>query len=203
MNAVFSAQFLTSDLYNWVILPLLIFIGGMAYVTLSTLRNVFIARGFRKIVPVLGFFEVLIWLTAVSSTIRNLHNVACYLGFAGGYSMGIYIGLAIEARLALGLQVLRIITNQDPSELLKALQQANMGTTSLDGHGSKGPVKVIFTTVKRKDVHLVNEIIQKHTPNAFYTIEDIRQASQGVFPSQQGANRFSFLKLLLPGSQFR
>lgn len=203
MTSYFSKEFLASDLFNWLVLPLFIFAGGMVYVALATLRNVFIARNLRKIVPVIGFFEVLIWLTAVSSTIKNLHNIACYLGFAAGYSTGIYIGLAIEARLALGLQVIRIITNQDPSELLQALQTANIGTTQLDGKGSKGPVKVIFTTVKRKDVQQVCEIITAHNPNAFFTIEDIRQANQGVFPNQAGAARFSFLKALLPGGQIR
>ncbi|HEX5002653.1 MAG TPA: DUF5698 domain-containing protein, partial [Bacteroidia bacterium] len=140
MNTIFSAEFMTSDLFNWFVLPFFIFLGGMIYVTLATLRNVFIARNLGKIVPFLGFFEVLIWLTAVSSTIKNLHNVACYIGFAAGYSTGIYIGLAIEARLALGIQILRIITNQDPTALLNALREANMGTTMIDGHGSKGPV---------------------------------------------------------------
>jgi uncharacterized protein YebE (UPF0316 family) len=203
MNFHFSEEFLASDIYRWVVLPLYIFTGGMVYVALATLRNVFIARNLRKIVPLVGFVEVLVWLTAVSSTIKNLNNIACYFSFAAGYSMGIYIGLAIEARLALGLQVIRIITNQDPTELLNALRNANMGTTMLDGSGSKGPVKVIFTTVKRKDVQQVSDIITLHNPNAFYTVEDIRQANQGVFPNQQGPGRFSFLKALLPGGQMR
>jgi uncharacterized protein YebE (UPF0316 family) len=201
MNSLFSEEFIASDLYNWFLLPLYIFTGALTYVALATLRNVFIARNLRKIVPVVGFFEVLVWLIAVSSTLKNLHNIACYIGFASGYSAGIYVGLAIEARLALGLQVIRIITNQDPTGLLNTLRSANLGTTVLDGTGSKGPVKVIFTTVKRKDVQMVCEMIIKHQPNAFFTVEDIRQANQGVFPNQNGSHPFSFLKGLLPGGR--
>jgi uncharacterized protein YebE (UPF0316 family) len=194
-----SLQLLQSDAFNWFILPLLIFLARTCDVTLATLRNIFIHRNLKKIVPILGFFEVLIWLVAVSQTINNLHNIACYIAFAGGYSMGIFVGITIEERLALGKQVLRIITNQETSGLAHALQEANMGVTILDGHGSKGPVKVIFTTLKRKDVQMVHDMIQKYTPNAFYTIEDIRNASQGVFPHQDGESRFSFLRTLLPG----
>lgn len=193
-----SAEFLQSDLFNWVILPLLIFIARTCDVTLATLRNIFIARNIKKIVPLLGFFEVLIWLVAVSQTINNLHNIACYIGFAGGYSMGIFVGITIEGKLALGKQVVRIITNQDTTSLVAAMSEANMGVTILDGNGAKGPVKVIFTTLKRRDVQLVDELINKHTPKAFYTIEDIRNSNQGVFREKQ-ESKFSFLRMLLPG----
>ncbi|MBK8873916.1 MAG: DUF2179 domain-containing protein [Bacteroidia bacterium] len=193
-----SAEFLQSDLFNWAILPLLIFIARTCDVTLATLRNIFIARNIKKIVPLLGFFEVLIWLVAVSQTINNLHNIACYIGFAGGYSMGIFVGITIEGKLALGKQVVRIITNQDTTSLVAAMSAANMGVTILDGNGAKGPVKVIFTTLKRRDVQLADQLINKHTPNAFYTIEDIRNSNQGVFREKQ-ESKFSFLKMLLPG----
>lgn len=194
-----NSEFLQSDFFNWLVLPLLIFLARTCDVTLATLRNIFIARNIRKIVPLLGFFEVLIWLVAVSQTINNLHNIACYIGFAGGYSMGIFVGLTIEEKLALGKQVVRIITNQDPTNLINALYEAKMGVTVLDGQGVKGPVKVIFTTLKRKDVSFVDELIQRHTPNAFYTIEDIRNSNLGVFPEKKGENRYSFLRILLPG----
>lgn len=195
-----SVEFMQSDLFNWVFLPLMIFLARTCDVTLATLRNIFISRNIRKIVPLLGFFEVTIWLVAVSQTIHNLHNVACYIGFAGGYSMGIYVGLTIEEKLALGKQVIRIITNQDPTNLLSALYDAKMGATILDGKGVKGPVKVIYTTLKRKDVQFVDELIKRHTPNAFYTIEDIRNSNSGVFPEKKGETRYSFLKKLLPGA---
>lgn len=195
-----SVEFMQSDLFNWVFLPLMIFLARTCDVTLATLRNIFISRNIRKIVPLLGFFEVTIWLVAVSQTIHNLHNIACYIGFAGGYSMGIYVGLTIEEKLALGKQVIRIITNQDPTNLLSALYDAKMGATIIDGKGVKGPVKVIYTTLKRKDVQFVDELIKRHTPNAFYTIEDIRNSNSGVFPEKKGETRYSFLKKLLPGA---
>jgi uncharacterized protein YebE (UPF0316 family) len=113
--------------------------------------------------------------------------------------MGIFVGITIEEKLALGKQVVRIITNQDPDNLVKALYDNNMGVTILEGKGATGPVKVIFTTLKRKDVQFVDYLIQKHTPNAFYTIEDIRNSNMGVFPEKRAESKYSFLKILLPG----
>ena len=173
--------FLDSELFRWVIMPLLIFIARMCDVTLGTLRNVFISKGLRHVVPVIGFFEVLIWLISMRQIMQHLDNVMCYISFAGGFSMGTYVGLKIEARLALGVQVIRIITNQDSQQLILALQKENIGITVIDGQGAKGPVKIIFTLANRKDIVIIRELINMHNPTAFYSIEDVRAASQGVF----------------------
>jgi len=162
-------------------MPLLIFLARMCDVTLGTLRNVFISKGLRHVVPVLGFFEVLIWLISIRQIMQHLDNVMCYISFAGGFSMGTYIGLKIESRLALGVQVIRIITNQESRELVRALQKENIGITVIDGQGAKGPVKIIFTIAHRKDIVIIRELINIHNPQAFYTIEDVRAANQGVF----------------------
>lgn len=173
--------FLDSELFRWVIMPLLIFIARMCDVTLGTLRNVFISKGLRHVVPVIGFFEVLIWLISIRQIMQHLDNVMCYISFAGGFSMGTYVGLKIEARLALGVQVIRIITNQDSQQLILALQKENIGITVIDGQGAKGPVKIIFTLANRKDIAIIRELINRYNPTAFYSIEDVRAANQGVF----------------------
>jgi len=142
---------------------------------------VFISKGFRKIVPLLGFFEVLIWIVVVAQVMKNLNNIACYLAWAGGFATGTYVGLQIEERLALGLQVIRIITNQNCDDLLAALKKDNHGITVVEGQGGVGPVKMIFTIIKRKNVQSVVTIIEQYNPSAFYSIEDIRNANQGVF----------------------
>src|SRR3954467_8409400 len=108
-----DTSFLESDLFRWVLMPLLIFLARMCDVTLGTLRNVFISKGLRRVVPVLGFFEVLIWLISIRQIMKYLDNPMCYLGFAGGFSMGTYVGMLVERKLALGMQVLRIITEKE------------------------------------------------------------------------------------------
>ncbi len=51
----------------------------------------------------------------------------------------------------------------------------------MDAQGSKGPVKIILTVVKRKNIDPIIKIIHKNNPNAFYSIEDIRDVKRGVF----------------------
>lgn len=192
-----NPTFLHSDFFNWVILPLLIFLSRLMDVTLGTLRHILLSRGIKKIVPVLGFFEVLIWIVVIAQIMKNLNNIMCYFAWAGGFATGTLVGILIEEKLAIGMQVIRIITNQDCTQLIDALQKEDLGVTVIDGYGGKGPVKIIFTVIKRKNFENVAKLIQQFNPTAFYSIEDVREANQGVFPrttnSFRGFNYFSNL----------
>lgn len=194
-----DTSFFDSELFRWVILPILIFIARTMDVTLGTLRNVFISKGFRNIVPFIGFLEVSIWLISIRQVMQHLDNPVCYIGFAGGFAMGTYVGLIIESRLALGLQVLRIITASNWEPLVNALQKLDLGITLIDGQGSKGPVKILFTIVKRKDIGTVRELIREVNPHAFYSIEDIRIANQGVFPKKSvSGSKMDYIRNIFP-----
>ncbi|MCX6292374.1 MAG: DUF2179 domain-containing protein [Bacteroidetes bacterium] len=193
-----SANFLDSEIFRWVILPLLIFIARMSDVTLGTLRNVFISKGMRNVVPILGFFEVSIWLISMRQIMQHLENPLCFIAFAGGFAMGTYVGLFVEKRLAIGMQVLRIIINQDAQPLIDMLQRANFGVTIMDGHGAKGPVKIIFTIIKRRDLEYVRRLIHDTNPNAFYSIEDVKVASQGVFPNAASSGTLNYIRNIFP-----
>jgi uncharacterized protein YebE (UPF0316 family) len=186
----------SNDLFNWVILPLLIFICRMSDVTLATLRNIFISRGFRTLVPFIGFFEVLIWLIAMKQVMNHIDNWLSYIAWASGFAMGTYVGMRIEERLALGTQVIRIITNQLSDELINGLRKANHGITVVDAQGGKGPVKMIFTVVKRTSVNNVIDIIEKYQPNAFYSVEDVRNAQHGIF--RNGERKLNLVRLIFP-----
>jgi uncharacterized protein YebE (UPF0316 family) len=198
---MFDNPFFDTEFFKWVILPMLIFLARTADVTLGTLRNVFISKGFRNIVPFIGFFEVLIWLISMRQVMRHLDNPICYLGFAGGFATGTYVGLLIERRLALGMQVLRIITHIDAQPLINALNKRDLGVTIMDGHGAKGPVKIIFTIVKRKDIDTVRQIIHDFNPSSFYSIEDIRASSQGVFPKKSRSNPLDYVRGIFPDAK--
>lgn len=168
--------------YNWVLFPSLIFLSRMADVSLGTLRSVLSAKGRKNIVPFIGFFEVLLWLVAISSILKNLNNVMCYIGWAGGYATGIYLGLTIEEKLALGTQVVRVILPESSAkELTEELAKNNFGVTISDGQGARGPVKIIFTIIERKKMKEVVELMDRIVPGAFYSVEEVKSASHGSY----------------------
>lgn len=154
------------------------------------------SRGYKNLSPIFGFFEVLIWIIVVSQIMKQANNFACYLGWAAGYAAGNYIGLLLEEKLAIGLQIIRIITHKECSKLIYELQQANHGTTVLDARGSQGPVKIILVVVKRKNIEPIIRIIDQNNPESFYSIEDVREVNRGVFSKRPT----SFLRKMYPSN---
>ena len=185
-----------SSFHDWVLFPAMIFLARLSDVSLGTLRGVLAAKGKKRIVPFIGFFEVLIWLFAISQLMHNLTNFMCYFAWASGYACGTFIGLSIEERLAIGTQLVRIITNQNCDELTEALKNENRGYTIFDGMGSRGPVKMIFAIVKRKEVGAVEALIEKYHPNAFYTVEDVKEAEKTGYATSK--SKFHFFTKLFP-----
>ena len=70
-----------SDFFTWIILPFLIFLSRIADQSIGSMRLIFLAKGFKFIAPMLGFFEVIIWLIAVSQIMKHLDNVLCYIAY--------------------------------------------------------------------------------------------------------------------------
>jgi len=173
-----------ADLYAWVILPLLIFLARISDVTLGTIRIILVARGKRNIAPVLGFFEVLIWIVMIGQLVQHLHSVTSYIGYAAGFAAGNFVGMWIEDRLAMGNVIMRIILPQGGAEVRHRLHEAGFGVTSLTGEGATGPVMMVFSVVPRKKLMLAHQIIHEIAPRAFISVEDVRSTEEGVFPIQ-------------------
>jgi len=170
------------DWYAWVILPVLIFFSRICDVTLGTIRIIFISRGLRKYAPLLGFFEVLIWIVVIGQLVQHLHSVTAFLFYAGGFACGNFIGMWVEDRLAFGTSIIRIILSENGNELAQKIHDAGFGVTRVDAHGATGPVLIIYTIVKRHDTNKVLSIIHSEAPEAFVTIDEVRSIEKGFFP---------------------
>ncbi len=175
------------EIYPMVILPLIIFLARIADVTLGTIRIIMVSRGKRNIAPLLGFCEVLIWIVAISQIMQNVKSIPAFLGYAGGFAAGNFVGMLVEDKLAMGTVIIRVILQKGGEELAESLHAAGFGVTSVDGEGANGPVKLVYTIVKRKDVRQVIDIIHQICPKAFLSIEDVRSTEEGVFPNRAAA----------------
>jgi len=189
---------LNSSFYTWFILPFLIFIARIADVSIGTVRVIFVSRGLKYLAPVVGFFEILIWLLAIGQIMRNLSNPVCYIAYAGGFAMGNYVGISIAERLSLGVVLVRVVTKKDALPLVERLRAEDYGVTSVDGHGTSGEVQVVFTIVLRREVPKVIGLIKRFNPHAFYSIEDVGFVEKGVFPLRKSWWDYSLLKIFRP-----
>lgn len=187
-----------SGYYTWLVIPFLIFTARVADVSMGTVRVIFVSRGFKYLAPVVGFFEIIIWLLAIGQIMKNLSNPMCYIAYAGGFAIGNYVGICIADKLSLGLVLIRVISKKDAMPLVEQLKNENYGVTSIDGHGTSSEVKVVFTIVPRREVKSVIEQVKNFNPNAFYSIEEVGFVEKGVFPVSKSWHNAVWLRLFKP-----
>jgi uncharacterized protein YebE (UPF0316 family) len=173
---------MNSEFYTYVLIPLLIFTARICDVSIGTLRIIFISKGYKRIAPIIGFFEVLIWILAITKVMANLDNWVCYVSYAAGFATGNYVGMILEEKLALGYQMVRVITKVDASNLINALRETGYTATVVDAQGAEGKVGVIYIIINRKRIDTIVPLIKKYNPNALYTIEDIRFVNKSIEP---------------------
>jgi uncharacterized protein YebE (UPF0316 family) len=164
------------------LLPLLVFVSELCVVTLATLRTIAVARGMKYLAPLLGVFEVSIWLFAIGQVMQNLNSPLCAAGFAAGFALGNFLGLVIEEKLAIGNLVIRVISRKDVGELMASLKAAECGVTRIEAEGVTGPVQIVLTVIKRKQLEKVVAILKRFDPKVFYSVDDVQSAEAGIFP---------------------
>lgn len=174
-------EFWNSGIFSYLLLPLMIFLARIADVSLGTIRIIFVSKGMKRIAPLIGFFEILIWLLAISRIFQDLDNWIAYIAYAGGFAAGNYFGMLLEERLAIGHEMIRVITKREAETLVEALKVKGFGVTSIKAQGAEGEVGVVFIIVKRSMVKTVLKIINEYNPRALYTIESIRLVNKEVF----------------------
>ena len=172
---------------------LYIFFARLCDVSLGTVRVILIIRGYRNIAPILGFVEVLIWLTAISKALANMSGFDNFLVYAAGYAAGNYIGMWIETKLSIGYQSLQIITSKKVTALPMTLREEGFGVTNITGHGAKGEVIILYTVVHKRDVKRIVDIVKILEPNAFIAIEDIRSHLGGYVTKKSFFEQFGRL----------
>jgi uncharacterized protein YebE (UPF0316 family) len=176
------AQFIESPLFEWIIIPVLICIARIVDVAIGTLRIIFVSKGMRFLAPLLGFFEVIIWLLAISQIMQNLTNVVNYVAYGCGFALGNFVGIYLEEKISLGFVLLRVITRRSASTLVEYFKGCGYRFTMVRADSDEGPVNIIYMPLRRKDVHTIVQNIKGHNPNAFYTLEDARYVSAEVMP---------------------
>ncbi len=175
-------MFFDSSFFTYLLLPLLIFFARIVDVSIGTVRIVMVSKGQKIWAPILGFFEVLVWLIAIAKIFQNLDNWVCYIAYSAGFATGNYVGLIIEEKLAVGVIRIQIITAKLATELIERMKKSGYGITHHEARGSSENVSIIYSIIKRNDLPEVVGFIKQYNPNAFYSIEDVKFVNKGVFP---------------------
>jgi uncharacterized protein YebE (UPF0316 family) len=191
-----ETTFFDSSLFSYVFMPVLIFLARICDVSIGTLRIIFVSKGKRNIAPILGFFEVLIWITAISKIMENLDHYINFVAYAAGFATGNLVGMVIEERLAMGILMIRIFAHERGNELVQSLNAQGFGATVVEAHGAREHIHLIYSIIKRNELAKVLEVITCFSPKAFYTIEDVKAVNEGIFTPRKPNSIFPFSNIL-------
>lgn len=171
-----------SDPHAWLF-ALLIFFLRICDMSMDTLRVLFVVRGKKLFVWILGFLQSLIFVVAISSVLTGARNYLNIAGYAMGFATGNVIGMIIEGRLAIGHVLVTIISSNRGAFIAERLRSSGYAVTEIAGRGKNGTVFELHASILRKDVDNVETIVLEADPQAFVTAEDVRPVRRGFWRS--------------------
>ena len=153
----------------------LIVLARITDVTLDTIRTVGIIQGRRVFAAILGFFEAVIYVCAVAKVLLNMNHPIYALAYGLGFGLGTFLGIAIEQRLAFGLQVVSLFTRKG-AELAKHVISAGYRVAEVRGHIRDGEVTILYVEIPRKQVPKLIHHAATIDEECFCVVNDVRVA---------------------------
>ncbi len=169
--------------FTTLLLGLLIFSARVVDVSLGTVRTIAIVQGKTVVAFLLGFVEVLIWITIVSTVVHRIAETPVLVIFyALGFATGNVVGILTEKRLGFGAIILRVISRPRSEEIAQRLRTMGQAVTIFKGEGMHGEVSQLYVACRRRDLRWILPIVKQEDPNAFYITEQACDVSKVLRP---------------------
>jgi len=165
-------NFLTS-VPLWEIL--LIFFAKITEVSISTLRIIYINKGYRKLGTALSMMEILLWVFIASRVIVGVAEAPLKgIIYSIGFATGVYLGSILEHKLAVGkVYIQAIIMREEASKVTQALRNAGYGVTVISAQGKYRSRKVLMIFASRKNKEDVISRIQEMDDDALIVANEV------------------------------
>ena len=166
-----------SDAPVWVVAAA-VFLLRIVDVSLGTVRVILVVNGHKWLAAFLGFFEVLIWLAAISQVLLSVRQYpALMLAYAGGFAAGNVVGVVLERELGMGRAVALLISRDKGEEVAHQLRSLGHRLTTILGEGRDGPRQIVYATVRRRAVPRIIRTAREIDPDLFYVVHPCSETS--------------------------
>ncbi|MBS4537710.1 hypothetical protein GOQ27_04505 [Clostridium sp. D2Q-11] len=155
---------------------LFIFLAKIVEVAFMTLRVVLITKGEKVYGSIIGFFEVMIWLSLIGSVLIGIQDDPLRMVVYGlGFACGNYVGSYIEEKLALGLMTLNIIvTEENGIKLARILRDKKIGVTVIGAEGIEKNRHLLIVHAKRKRKNEILRLIDNSDIPTVISVNDTK-----------------------------
>lgn len=164
-----------------LLIALMIFLLRVVYMSMDTLRFLFIMRGRKISVWLLGFGEAAIFIVTIAYVLADTQNIFNLLAYAAGFATGNVVGMWIEERMAIGFTELRVISSWRGSAVGDQLREHDYAVTEIPARGKDGMVTMLTCSIRRKEIPEVEKLVRAVDQEAFITTEDIVKVQRGFW----------------------
>ncbi|MFA5481236.1 MAG: DUF5698 domain-containing protein [Bacilli bacterium] len=158
-----------------------IFLAKIIEVTVGTLRQILVVKGYRKSAAILALVEIVIWVFVASRVITGLgEDPIKGVAYALGFVAGVYLGSIIEQKLAFGMLLVQTITSEKKGlEIAQALREKGYGVTTVEAKGKIDSRVILMVYANRRGSEEIVQQIILIDPTAMIVRNDVASLSGG------------------------
>lgn len=154
---------------------------------IGTLKTIFTAKKYFKPVYIIVFIDAIIFASVITK-VTSGGEYLYILAFAVGKMLGVYVGGAIEEKIAIGLIEADIMVSDKERMITISdhLREAGFSVNTIVTYGIHGNKRyVIGVTAKRKDIGNIKKVlVSVDCNNPTMTIKEIANVSGKVCSNQ-------------------
>lgn len=159
---------------------------NVIYVSLFTIRLIFVMKGKRLLASSLSVVEVFVYLIGLNIVLDNIDKPLNIVAYCIGFGLGVFLGSKIEDWLALGYITLQIVVDYEHTVLPEVLREKGYGVTSWLADGKDGQRLVMQVLAKRYHERRLYAAIQEVAPRAFIISHEPRFFAGGFWTRRLG-----------------
>ena len=175
-------DFLKSIMGNATVIELLIILVSKAFeVSIGTLRQILVNKGYRKEGATLAFFEIILWVFIASRVITGITDAPIKgVIYSLGYALGVFFGSKLENKLAFGKVLIQINTSLDYSGIIsEVLRDNGLGVTTIEAKGKDSLRSILMVYTNRKGKEGILNLVNNIDNTAMVTVNDVSSLSGG------------------------
>jgi uncharacterized protein YebE (UPF0316 family) len=166
----------------------IIFFAKIIEVSLATLRQILINKGYRRVGTILSFFEILLWTFVASRVIIGITEAPVKgIVYSIGFSLGVYIGSRIENFIAMGKVLIQTIVSRENSDAVTGLLRGKgYAVTTMDARGRDSDKTVLMIFANRKGKEEIIREIHRLDGTAMIITNDVSTLHGGTISVSRG-----------------
>jgi len=167
-----------------VTLCLIIFVVRIFDVFLGTLRLIMVVRGKTIISALIGFVEVLVWFLVIRDALSNDNDsIWIAFAFAGGFSIGTFIGGTIAKRIIKGKLNVQIIIDRDKKGIIRVLRDLGYAVSVIDAKGYQYSDKLLLIIgIDSNSLETLEQAVKEYDETAFVVVNEVKYIQNGYYP---------------------